>query len=93
MVAQHGRKRLHRKERLSAVCQDKHFQQWQRPLSLLLPTDPLTLITVGIPGPFPRTKDGSQFVVIITDSFLKLLRAVPASTTSTWYVATFIVDN
>jgi hypothetical protein len=46
-------------------------------LKLFPPLGPLEFIAIDILGPLPKTKSGHQYLVIISDRFSKLTRAVP----------------
>lgn len=65
----------------------------QRHLTLIPSTGALELIVVDLLGTYPWTKNGNQLVVIVTDRYSKLTRALTTTKTSASYVATVMFDD
>lgn len=65
----------------------------QRPLKLFAPTGPLDFIAMDLLGPFKKTDHGSIYVLVITDRFSKLTRAIPMKSTTAPQVADAFVEH
>lgn len=89
-----GRQCLHNGRRLWIMLKKRGCEtKYQRHLPIFPPTSPLESIAIDILGRLPRTKNRSEFVVIITDRCSKLTRAIASTKTSTSCVATILFDN
>ena len=65
----------------------------QKHLRLFPANGPLEFVAMDILGPLPKTKQGNQFVVVLTDRYSKLTRAIPTGKTTATTVATIFVDH
>lgn len=69
----------------------------QRQIQLFSPSGLLEFIEIDILGPLllrlPRTRSGNQFVVLNTDRYSTLARAVPPSQLSSTHVAHIFINN
>ncbi len=62
-------------------------------LQLFLSTRPLEFVAVDMLGAFRRTKDGHEHLLVITDRYSKLTRAVPLPTITAHAVAKAFCDH
>jgi len=62
------------------------------PLTLFLATVPFQDITVDLYRPLERTAAGHRFILVITDRFIKLVRAIPMDGTSAVDGASVVLD-
>jgi len=62
------------------------------PLTLFSETVPFLDIAVDLYGPLYRTAAGHRFILVITDRFTKLLRAIPMDGTSAVDCASVVLD-
>lgn len=65
----------------------------QRHMRLFPATGPLEFIALDILGPIPKTKDGNQYEILITDRYKKLPRAIPVTKTAVPHVAAVVLDH
>ena len=66
--------------------------QRQKLLTLFPAAGPLEFVAMDIAGPYPRTRNGNEYVVVLTDRFTKLTRAIPTRTTTASDVASIFID-
>lgn len=62
-------------------------------LKLFPATRPLEFVSIDILGPLRRTKDGNENLLVITDRYSKLTRAVPLRSTTAHAVAQAFCDH
>ncbi len=62
-------------------------------LKLFPATRPLEFVSIDILGPFRKTKNGHENLLVITDRYSKLTRAVPLRSTTAHAVATAFCDH
>ena len=65
----------------------------QAPMKLFPATEPLEFVAIDILGPLPKAKDGSRYLLVMTDRFSKLTRAVPLKSISALKVAQAFVRH
>ena len=65
----------------------------QSPLKLFPATTPLEYIAIDILGPLKRASTGDQYLLIISDRFSKLTRAIPLRSITALSVAKAFVNN
>lgn len=65
----------------------------QKEMQLFPAAGPLEFVAMDPLGPFPKSKKGNNSVLIITDRFSKLGRAVTMRTTTAAAVADALLDN
>ena len=65
----------------------------QRPLRLFAPKAPLDFVAMDLLGPFKKTDHGSTYVLVITDRFSKLVRAIPMKSTTAPQVADAFIEH
>ena len=76
-------------------CSRERLKQRKRqePLQLFQPTGPLEDVALDLLGPFPKTKQGYQSILVITDRFSKLCQAIPMKTTDAMDCALAFVNH
>ena len=57
------------------------------------PSGPLDDIAMDLLGPLPQTRNGNQFILVITDRYSKLARAIPMNKTTAPFVAAAVLNN
>lgn len=65
----------------------------QHKVRLFPAVDPLTFVAMDLVGPFPKTKSGYTSILVMTDRFTKVTRAVPMRSTKTAAVAEAFLQN
>lgn len=60
-------------------------------MKLVFPEGPLEYVGMAILGPIPKTKEGIQLLVVMTEKYKKLIRAVPVEKSSATTVARIIL--
>lgn len=65
----------------------------QEQLHLLSAAGLLKFLAMQIPGPLRKTKSGTQHVIILTDLYIKLPRAIPVTPVTSSSATTLFVDN
>ena len=68
-------------------------QQTRRPLRLFPPSGPFEFIGMDILGPLTRSADDSRFVLVMTDRFTKLARAIPLKSATAKVVAETFLES
>ena len=63
----------------------------QKHMKLFPATDPLEFLAMDLLGPLPRTHQGNEYVLVITDLFTKLCRSVPLRNTKAVTVGTLFL--
>jgi len=63
------------------------------PLTLFPATMPFQDIAVDLCGPLARTAAGHRYILVITDRFTKLVRALPLDGTTAVDCASVVVDS
>ena len=63
------------------------------PLKLFQAKAPLEYVAIDIQGPLPRASDRSKYLLVITDRFSKLTRAVPLRSITAFTVAKAFVQH
>lgn len=63
------------------------------PMRLFPPSEPLESVAMDILGPLPKSKSGSQFILVITDRFSKLTQVVPLRRIKAYDVALAFVEE
>lgn len=74
------------------MVQNKPSQKRQRRLQLLAAGGPLKLATMDILQPLPKKLNGSQFMLVVTDRYWKLTRAVQMSKMTASHIASLFMD-
>ena len=69
------------------------LRQRANPLQLFPPKGPLESVAIDIFGPLLRTSRGNEYLLMITDRYSKLSKAVPMKTVSAAAVATAFTDE
>ena len=64
----------------------------QKHMKLFPATGPLEFLAMDLLGPLPRTHQGNEYVLVITDRFTKLCRSVPLRNTKAVAIATVFLD-
>lgn len=59
-----------------ASCARETIVQQKRKLRLFIPTGPLYFVSIDILGPFPKTKSGNHFLVVMLNKLSKLTKAI-----------------
>ena len=61
------------------TCAKKHLMGTQStaPMRLFAATEPFAALAIDLLGPFPRTPEGYEYILVICDRFTKVTRAVP----------------
>ena len=77
-------------ECLRERVRDKEAKSYMK---LFTPTAPLQDVAMDLLGPLIRTPRGNEFILIITDRFSKLVKAVPMSSTTGYNVARAFLRN
>ena len=80
-------------ERCPSCLKHRPHPVHQRHLKLFPAKGPLEYIAIDILGPLPRTKTGRQYVVVITDRYSKLTRAVPTAKITAPVVAAVVLEH
>lgn len=62
-----------------AACGKNRVHSKKRHLQLFPPQHPMDTIYIDMLGPFTKTKNGSQFILVITDRYRNLTSAVPTT--------------
>ncbi len=65
----------------------------QHPLKLFPATQPLDEIAMDLIGPLPKTSNGKRHILVITDRYSKLSRAIPMAKTTAPHVAAVFMNN
>ena len=65
----------------------------QHKTRLFPPTGPLQDVAMDLLGPLPKTRLGNQYVLVITDRFSKLTRAIPMAKTTAPFIAAVFLNN
>lgn len=65
----------------------------KRCLQLFPAYGPLEFVVIDVLCPFPKTRQGSQLIVVMTNFYSKLMRAISTSKTSSTHVADVFLDN
>ena len=68
-------------------------KQAQRFLKLFPANGPFEFVAMDILGPLPKTSHGKQYVLVITDRYTKLARAIPMKKTTAPLVAAAFLQN
>ena len=66
---------------------------YQKYLKIFPAAGPLEFVAMDLLGPLPKTKSGHTYVLVITDRFTKLTRAVPLGSTKAPAVAQAFLEN
>ena len=61
-------------------------------MKLFPATGPLEFLGMDLLGPLPRTHQGNEYVLVITDRFTKLCRSIPLRNNKAVTVATVFLD-
>ncbi|CDF32213.1 unnamed protein product [Chondrus crispus] len=64
----------------------------QKKLTLFPAAGPLEFVAMDLYGPLPKTPHGNRHILVITDRFTKLCRAIPLRTTQAQQVAQTFLD-
>ena len=65
----------------------------QHELTLFPAVDPLAFVAMDLVGPFVKTKKGFSSILVITDRFSKIARAIPMSSTTAGAVANAFMEH
>lgn len=65
----------------------------QRHVKFCPATGTLESVAINIAGPFPKSRPGNQFVVFITDPYLKRTKSIPSAKLATPHVALFLINH
>ena len=66
---------------------------YQKYLKLFPAAGPLEFVGMDLLGPFPKSKKGYLYILVITDRFSKMTRAIPMRSTTAASVAQAFLDN
>ena len=65
----------------------------QRKMKMFPASGPLEFVAMDILGPLPKTDGGNRFVLVITDRFTKMCRAIPIRSTRSHTIARVFLEN
>lgn len=65
----------------------------QKHLHLFPSNGPFELVAMDILGPFPRTKSGKRYILVVTDRYSKLTRSIPMNYITAPLVAASFLNN
>lgn len=77
----------------SPCARNRQANIHQRKLHLFPPNNPLYFVSIDILGSWHKTRRGIQFLIVITDCFSNLSKAIPTSQTSATIVAKEFVEH
>ena len=79
-------------DRLSCARVRGTQHRWQKKLTLFPAAGPLEFVAMDLYGPLPKATHGNRPILVITDRFTKLCRAIPLQTTQAHQVAQAFLD-
>lgn len=77
----------------TSCARNRHIAKTQRKLRLFSATEPLEFVAIDILGPLPKTANGNQYIIVMTDRFSKLTKALPTAKTTATTVATTSLEH
>ncbi|CDF40411.1 unnamed protein product [Chondrus crispus] len=77
----------------SCACERVQLRKHSIFLKLFPARRPLEFVPIAILGPLPRSKKGNQYLLVISDRFSKMTRAIPLKSITSMTVARAFVEN
>lgn len=92
-LSAHGERHVFKSERLPIMCSEQVSRYTSTPLQLSPESGQLGFVTMDILGPLPKTLNGNQFLLVVTDRCSKLARSVHTSETAASHTASLFMGN
>lgn len=76
-----------------SCARNRHRYRHKRPFQLFHTSGPLDFVARAILGLLPKTTSGDQYVVVVTDRYSNITRAIFSSETTSVHIANIILDH